>query len=173
MKKVHYLLAVTTLCLGFNSAMAEGNKEQDKKIQTALTPEEFNWVSGPDALPKGARMVVLEGDPSKSGPLTVRIKIPANYKIPAHTHPTVEHVTVLQGTLYIGEGDKLDENQGTALTPGSFAVIPKKVHHFARTGKKEVIMQLHGMGPWGIEYISSSDDPRKNKNKNKNKNKKK
>src|SRR6266480_2741154 len=51
----------------------------------------------------------LAGDPNKKGLFTVRLQTPAGYKVPPHTHPTSEHITVISGTFNIGTGDKLDE----------------------------------------------------------------
>jgi hypothetical protein len=42
---------------------------------------------------------VMAGDPAATGPVALRLKMPAGYTIPAHWHPTDEHVTVLSGTL--------------------------------------------------------------------------
>jgi hypothetical protein len=38
--------------------------------------------------------------------------------------------------------------------------MPAGMRHFART-QGETIVQLHGVGPWGITYVNPSDDPRK------------
>ena len=158
--KTFLLICATTMSLGFNTAMAVGAN----KAHMVFTPEEMTWVDGPEALP-GTKMVILEGDPTKAGPFTMRIKAPAQYKIPAHTHPGTEHVTVMQGTFYMGSGSKLDESKGTKLTTGSFVVIPKNAHHFAWMGDEETIIQLHGVGPWGITFLDQNDDPRKSKKK--------
>ena len=90
----------------------------------------------------------------------MRLQLPANYRIPAHWHPADEHVTVMSGTLTMGMGDKLDETKGTPLTAGSFALMPSKMNHFA-FAKAATVIQLHGMGPWGITYVNAADDPRK------------
>jgi hypothetical protein len=127
-----------------------------------VTPKDIKWVNGPDALPKGAKVAVLEGDPAMEGPFTLRLKLPANYRIPPHWHPVIEHITVLSGTFYVGMGDKLDPKQATALPVNSFAYMAPEMHHFAFT-KGEVIIQLHGMGPWAITYIDPNDDPRNKK----------
>jgi anti-sigma factor ChrR (cupin superfamily) len=34
-----------------------------------------------------------------------RLKFPANYKVPPHWHPGIEHITVMSGTLNMGMGD--------------------------------------------------------------------
>ncbi|HET9843040.1 MAG TPA: cupin domain-containing protein [Gammaproteobacteria bacterium] len=164
MKTGILLTTALAICVSLNTAVAKSGEKEQNKAHVELTPEELNWIKGPDSLPSGVQMVILEGHPSKAGSFTMRLKVPAHYKIPAHWHPADEHVTVLQGSMYMGMGDKLDENQGKKLPIGSFAAIPKKMHHFAWTGGEETIIQLHGNGPWGIHYLNPNDDPRKNKN---------
>src|SRR3712207_6786477 len=63
--------------------------------------EELKW-SAPAAYAKGAHLAVVRGDPSKEGMYVVRLKVPAGFKIAAHTHPNDENVTVLSGTFNIG-----------------------------------------------------------------------
>jgi quercetin dioxygenase-like cupin family protein len=125
-----------------------------------VAPADVKWGDGPPSLPAGAKAAVLEGDPAKAGLFTLRLQMPANYRIPAHWHPADEHVTVLSGTFHMGLGDKLDEAKAKPLTAGSFALMPPKTNHFAFT-KAETVIQLHGMGPWGITYVNPADDPRK------------
>lgn len=124
-----------------------------------VTPAELKWVDVP-SLPAGAKLAVIEGKMSEAEAFTVRLKFPANYKIPAHWHPAVERVTVLSGTFHMGVGERLDEAKTMALTAGSVAIMQPKTNHFAWT-KEETIVQLHGTGPWGITYVNQADDPRK------------
>src|SRR3954452_6845799 len=70
-------------------------------------PSEAQWGPAPPVLPPGAQIAVLSGDPGKPVPYAVRLKFPANYAIPAHSHPTDENVVVITGTLAFGMGDKL------------------------------------------------------------------
>lgn len=121
-------------------------------------PTELEWVDAPPSLPRGAKVAILEGDPSKPGPFTMRAQVPAKYKIAPHWHPAIEHVTVISGEAYMGSGEKFDEAVAKKLPAGSFAVMPIKHPHFFFTKKKAVI-QLHGVGPWGITYINPADDP--------------
>jgi len=125
-----------------------------------VTAADVRWGAAPPTLPKGAQAAILEGNPAESGPFTLRLKFPANYKIPPHSHPAIEHVTVLSGTFNVGMGDRWDESKGKALPVGSFAVMPPKMNHFAWTGQ-ETVIQLHGTGPWGITYVNPADDPSK------------
>ncbi|MBI2390022.1 MAG: cupin domain-containing protein [Deltaproteobacteria bacterium] len=126
-----------------------------------LTADELKWADGPPGLPTGTRFAVLEGDPSKPGPFTIRGELQPNTKILPHTHPGIEHVTVLSGELYMGSGDKLDEEKAKKLGPGGFAVMPIQYVHYAFTKGPKTVIQLHGMGPWGINYLNPADDPRR------------
>ena len=124
-----------------------------------VTPGDLKWEDSA-ALPPGAKVAVIEGKMSEEGPITARLKLPPNYKIPAHWHPVVERVTVLSGTFNYGMGDKLDPQQTKALGPGSVVVMPPKMNHFVWT-KEETVIQLNVNGPWGITYVNPADDPRK------------
>ena len=76
------------------------------------------WGPAPPMLPPGAQIAVLAGDPTRPVPYTVRLKFPANYDIPAHSHPTDENVTVVSGELFIGMGNKLDRKAATGPRRG-------------------------------------------------------
>lgn len=127
---------------------------------TMVSPAELKWVDIP-SLPPGAKIAVMEGPMNEAVPFTARLRFPANYRIPAHWHPAIEHVSVLSGTFYMGVGEVLDVAKGMALPAGGFAVMQIKQPHFAYTTNQPVEIQLHGMGPWGITYINPADDPRK------------
>jgi quercetin dioxygenase-like cupin family protein len=126
---------------------------------TMLTAAEIKWGDGPPTFPKGAKLAVLYGDPSKAGELfIVRLKMPANYKIPAHWHPTDENITVISGTFLMGMGDKLDSAKARAYAPGGFMVTPAKTNHFA-IAKGETVVEVAAIGPFAITYVNPSDDP--------------
>lgn len=126
-----------------------------------VKPDEFVWAEGPKSLPAGVKSVILEGDPSKKGPFTMRLQFPPDYIIPPHWHPQIEHITVIEGKFHLGLGDKLMKEQAKELPPGSFSVMPKKHKHFAFTTDSSAVIQLHGVGPWDIIYVNPADDPRK------------
>ena len=124
-----------------------------------VTPGELSWTDVA-SLPAGAKVAVIEGPLNEAVPFTFRLKLPANYKVPAHWHPAIEHVTVISGTFNMGVGDKLDTSKTKPLTAGSVAIMQPKTTHFAWTSE-ETIVQIHGMGPWVINYVNPADDPRK------------
>ncbi len=122
-------------------------------------PAELKWAALP-SLPPGAQIAVIQGPMHESKPFIARLRFPPNYKVPAHSHPAIEHVTVLAGTFHMGVGDKLDVARTRALTVGSVAIMQAGTNHFAWTSE-ETVLQLHGVGPWGITYVDPADDPRK------------
>jgi quercetin dioxygenase-like cupin family protein len=131
---------------------------QSEHIMT--TPDALAWQDGPPSLPEGAQFVVLEGNPTEEGPLTLRLKFPPGFEIAAHSHPALEHITVLEGTFHMGMGDELDRAQGSAFPTGSFVVMPVGTHHFAWAGEEETVVQLHSTGPFDSVYVDPADDPR-------------
>ena len=126
----------------------------------AVSPDQLKWAPAPPAFPKGAQIAVVTGDPSKEGPYVARLKVPAGYKVPPHTHPNDENVTVISGSFNIGMGDKLDEAKGTSVKAGGFAKAAKGMQHYAWF-TEDTVIQLHGIGPSGITYVNPADDPRK------------
>lgn len=127
-----------------------------------LQPEEIQWGAAPPVLPAGAKMAVLAGDPAGTGLVTIRLKMPAGYRIPAHWHPTDERVTVISGAVALGMGDKLDKKQSKMLKAGGYAVAPAKMHHFAWT-KTGGVVEVNLMGPFQITYVNPADDPSQKK----------
>jgi quercetin dioxygenase-like cupin family protein len=105
-------------------------------------------------------MAVIEGPLNEAKPFIFRARLPANYRIPAHVHPNIEHVTVISGTFNLGTGDVLDAAKTRALPAGSVSVMPPGMRHFVWTSE-ETVLQVHGTGPWGITYVNPADDPRK------------
>ena len=127
-----------------------------------VSPTELKWTAVP-SMPPGATVAILEGPMNEAAPFTARLKFPANYRIPAHIHPAIEHVSVLSGTLYMGVGNALDVSKGMAVPAGGFAVMQARTPHYAYTAGEPVEIQLHGVGPWGITYLNPADDPRNGK----------
>src|SRR5262245_54876329 len=122
-------------------------------------PTSIEWKRGPVAIPAGAKMAVLEGDPTKEGPFVVRFQFPEGYHIPPHTHPKTERVTVISGALYLATGASLDRSNAKKLSAGAFGYWPAGMKH-AGWSEGETVIQLHGVGPWQINYVNPADDPR-------------
>ncbi len=154
------ILSIASLAI----ARAQGHQETANPAadHAIHTPTQIKWVDGPASLPTGAQVAVLEGDPAKEGFFTMRVRLPDGYKIPPHTHPKVEHVTVISGMFNFGMGDKFDQSATKEMPAGTFGFWPAGMKHYA-WAKGETVVQLHGMGPWSIEYLDPADDPRKAK----------
>ena len=124
----------------------------------SIRAADLKWAPVP-SLPKGAQIAVIEGPMNQAVAFTVRLKFPANYQIPPHTHPAVERVTVLSGTFHMGMGGKFDRASTQPVGPGDLMIMQPGTPHFAWT-EGEVVLQLHGTGPWGVTYINAAEDPR-------------
>jgi quercetin dioxygenase-like cupin family protein len=132
---------------------------QAQNDHAPMNASDIVWGPAPDFFPAGAEFALLDGNPAEAGLITLRLKFPAGYEIPAHWHPTAENVTVLSGTFYVGMGDTLDKAKGMALEAGGFAAVPPNHNHFAWT-EEETVVQVHLMGPFAITYVNPKDDPR-------------
>lgn len=121
---------------------------------------DVKWKDGPASLRPGAKMSVLEGDPTKEGPFTMRLLLPDGFSIQLHFHSQVEHITVLSGTFNVGMGEKVDKTATREMPAGTFGFWPAGMKHFA-WAKGDTVLQLHGTGPWTITYVNPEDDPRK------------
>src|SRR5213083_3591472 len=143
-----------------SSLLAQSESKDSYSEQAKFYPsEKIEWKDGPAALPAGAKVAVLEGDPTKEGPFVVRLQFPDGYHIPPHTHPKTERVTVISGALYLATGESLDRNSAKKLPAGSFGYWPAGMKHTAWS-EGETVIQLHGIGPWQINYVNPADDPR-------------
>ena len=154
------LTAVLVLALFVHFSTVFGD-EHEEGI-TLNPPDKIQWKDGPASLPKGAKIAVLEGDPSKDGPFVFRVKAPDGYRIPPHTHPKMERVTVVSGTFNIGMGKKSDQKATQAMPAGTYGYWEPNMEHFVWI-KGETVVQFHGIGPWAIQYVNPDDDPRNQK----------
>jgi quercetin dioxygenase-like cupin family protein len=119
-----YALVVAAFCFA-------GAAAAQTRSPSVSSPNSLKWGPAPSILPAGAKLAVLDGDPTKSGAFTMRLMMPPGYRIPPHFHHADEHVTVMSGVLNVGMGDKFTTKGGIALAAGTFGMIPVGVHHFA------------------------------------------
>ncbi len=153
------LMASAALALACSPALAQ--ETTGSTMGHAMSPESLTWMPAPAVFPKGAQIAVLSGDPTKSGPFAIRLKFPADYKVPAHQHPTAEVVTVISGTFGFGMGDKLNEANAQTLGPGGFVDLPAKMNHYAFARGDGAVVQVNSTGPFAITYADPADDPTK------------
>ena len=151
--------AVFALMVGASGgAAASSQLPYDGEGHLLITPDKLQW-SGVASMAPGARIAVIEGNLAKEEPFTLRLKLPADYRIDPHTHPAYERVTVISGTLHFAHGNTFDRTATTALPAGGVAIMAPGAPMFGYT-TEETVIQLHGVGPWGIRYVNSEDDPR-------------
>ena len=125
-----------------------------------LAPGELKWGDPPPSLPPGAKMTVVQGDPTQAQPFVVRAQVPAGYKVPPHWHPGVENLTILSGTVALGMGETFDESKMTTVPVGGYASLPAEMRHYFMA-KTAATFQVHGMGPFVVNYVNPADDPSK------------
>ena len=159
MKKFALVVALVAASAG---TYAQGHHHIEAKLTEA------QWGPAPPFVPPGAQLAVLSGDPTKPVSYSVRLKFPANYAIPAHSHPTDENVVIVSGAVTFGTGDKLEKGAATnkTLPVGGYMLAPAGVNHFAYTTSESTIV-LYGIGPVDFKYVNPSDDPRNAKSSTK------
>jgi quercetin dioxygenase-like cupin family protein len=147
---------LAVLCLCVSLLLAQSGAQQN-----AFAPDQIKWGPPPPFVAAGAQLAVLEGDPTGStGDFTIRVKLPAGYKIAPHWHPKRENVTVISGSFKVGMGDKFDESKMQAFPAGSFAYLDPDMHHYAMA-VGETVVQVHGISPLQFNYVNAADDPSK------------
>ncbi|MDT3672709.1 MAG: cupin domain-containing protein [Aromatoleum sp.] len=132
----------------------------DAKELISVVPSELKWKDAPSIGP-GAQLAVLEGDLKKAEPITFRLKLPPNTTIAPHTHPGFERVTVLSGQFHLGIGKTVDQSKAKAYPAGGAVMIPAGMPMFAFTEGEETVVQVHGTGPWGVDYLDPATNPAK------------
>jgi hypothetical protein len=123
-------------------------------VRASAQMPDLKWGPAPAVFPAGAKMAVLQGDPSKAEAVTVRVDFPNGYVLPPHFHPTDEAVTVIEGTFQVGMGDKVDKTKMTAVPIGGFVVADA-------IAKGRTIVQVNLIGPFALTYVNPADDPTK------------
>jgi pimeloyl-ACP methyl ester carboxylesterase len=129
--------------------------------ESRLTPTEIagRAQTGPGAGSSGVagiRTVVLNGDPTKAGPYTIRLTVPARTRIEAHTHRDDRSAVVISGTWYFGYGSTFSAAALKALPAGSFYTEPPSLLHFAQTRDEPVVLYITGNGPTDTVYSDAS-----------------
>lgn len=151
MRKVPLMVAAIVIALAAVT-LARTWAGQYKREIVALTREQVRWFT-PPYYKDGRQRAQLFGDSSQDGAWVDRVRIPAGARVLAHTHPQDELVTVIEGTWYLGEGERFDAAKLKGYPAGSFIVIPASVPHFVAAKEGGVIVQLGGTGKFGTDYL--------------------
>jgi quercetin dioxygenase-like cupin family protein len=152
MKVFHVMMAAAIIVSSAGAALADAT---GASMSPAMyVPSAIKWAPGTGPL-AGVQVAVLSGDPTKSGPFTMRLNIPDGAKFPAHYHSTTERLTVISGTLLAGLGKAFDASKLHEFPAGSYVVMPAGVWHFA-AAKGATIVQIDSDGPFTMLTASSS-----------------
>jgi quercetin dioxygenase-like cupin family protein len=139
-------------------SMVRPHQPGEDVFRSALS-EDLEWKPFA-AFPPEVRLAVIVGQPSETGPYTIRVRVPHGVKLMPHRHPEDRVYTVMSGVFYIGLGDRFDPDKLQAYPPGSVIVLPGSTPHFHWAKSSEYITQVNAIGPLGIEYVNATDDPR-------------
>lgn len=142
--------AIVMVLAAVTSAMTWADRI--KKEIVGLTPEQVRWFT-PPYYKDGRQRAQLLGDSSQGGAWIDRVKIPGGMRVLAHTHPQDELVTVIEGTWYLGAGERFDPAKLKGYPAGSFIVIPAGIPHFVAAKDGAVIVQLSGTGKFRTNYL--------------------
>jgi quercetin dioxygenase-like cupin family protein len=152
-------VAVAALTLGL-MATAAGAAMPERR----LTPDE---IAGLPKLGAGAgtsgvagiQTTILSGDPTKAGPYTIALSVPAHTRIAAHTHRDDRASVVVSGEWFFGYGAVADDAKVKALAPGGFYTEPAGEPHFAQTRDKPAVVYISGVGPTDTVYSTPPAKP--------------
>ena len=146
-------LSVTLIVLVvITPALIRGQRDQKDKAIVGVMPAQVRWLT-PPYYTDGRQRAQLYGDSNQGGAWIDRVKIPAGKHVGAHTHPQDELVTVIDGTWYVGMGEKYDPAKLKGYPAGSFVLIPADLPHFVAAKESAVIVQLSGGERFRTEYV--------------------
>ena len=147
-----FLPATLIVLVAIAPALIRGQQGQKDKDIVGVMPAQVRWFT-PPYYTDGRERAKLYGDSNQGGPWIDRVKIPVGKHVPAHTHPQDELVTVIEGTWYVGVGNKYDPAKLKSYPAGSFVLIPAGLPHFVAAKESAVIVQLSGGEKFRAEYI--------------------
>jgi len=111
--------AVVLGILAVASTAGAASPPAEPAISRSADEASLQWGGCPDFLPAGCAIAVLHGDPSQPN-ADVYFKVPAQSRIPLHSHTSAERMVLVAGELEV-------TYQGQApmsLAPGDYAYGP-------------------------------------------------
>jgi hypothetical protein len=128
---------------GSAQAPAPGANELDPKVLAYKLPDQIPWKDDPI----GAKMAVLQGDPSKPGLYVVLVKWTPHHMSRPHWHPNDRFITVISGTWWVGTGAKFDPDKTVPMPAGTFVTHFGKQTHYDGAKDSEAVLEIVGDGP--------------------------
>jgi quercetin dioxygenase-like cupin family protein len=154
------IVSVSALFVALVAVAQAASVNQIRLIPSEIEAKESSGAGAGTSGVAGIQTTILLGDPTKPGLYAIRLSIPANTKIQAHSHRDNRSATVMSGTWYFGYGRVADGATTKALPPGSFYTEPAGVAHFALTKAEPVVVYITGVGPTDTVYVGKASDPR-------------
>ena len=155
-------LAATVLFLSLTVLLAARADDAQRRLTPADMSELPTIAPGAGTSGIGGiRVTVLSGDPGRPGLYTIRLSVPADTTIAAHTHRDERVATVISGVWYFGYGDRHEPAATRELPAGSYYTEPAGVPHFASTGAQGAVLYITGFGPTDTVYVDAAIDPRR------------
>jgi quercetin dioxygenase-like cupin family protein len=158
-------IRVVAICAVVSGLVVAARADKMMKMQHPMAKavfvnaDEVKWGPAPPSFPKGGELAVLHGDPFKHEQYALRFKMPDGYTIMPHWHTKDEQLTILSGLFILHMGDTLNAPAHN-LAPGAYHFLPGTMHHSAQA-KGDVVLEIHGIGPFDIHYLNPADDPTK------------
>lgn len=154
MRRLLLAAILLVLLLEFSRAQSKSAGTVQAGDQVVMHARELTW----QPLIPEVEMSIVSGDPSKTGIYVLRIRSLKGAKVAPHWHPEDEAITVLAGEFRLGHGEKYDPTQMRPLRPGDFATVPAKMPHYGYLAPGNIV-QVHGMGPFVVNWVNREDDP--------------
>jgi len=155
MKKIRMGIACVAVIgvAAFGTVIDGQEKKEGAEAHKIVHSGDLKWTP----IIKGCELAPVSGDPNAEGaPFVLRLRCVDGAKIPAHWHPTDENVTVLKGAFLVGMGESFDESKLQTMNVGNFVALPKEMRHFGMC-KGETIVQVHGAGPFKVNWVNPSE----------------
>ena len=150
-----FVLSMVAAVMVWGTLQAGQTKKEESSAHKIIHYGDLKWTP----IIPGWEMATVSGDSSKDGePFVIRLRGADGSKVPPHWHPTDENVTVLKGTFLVGMGESYDDSKLLTMNVGNFTLMPKEVRHFANC-KSETIIQVHGLGPFKVNWVNPADAP--------------
>jgi hypothetical protein len=148
MTRLTRALAITVVALlllpGVLNSQAPQGWLNPKGVVENVKPADIKWVRNAAGTQE---TVTLFGDPSKPGMYVQRLRwLPGNMSRP-HFHPNDRFFVVIEGTWWLGSGDKYDPNSTVPAPAGTFVVHRAGEIHYDGAKDAPVVIQVTGMGP--------------------------
>ena len=117
------LLSAVTLATAITGSPSQA---AEAPLAIGAADRSLQWGPCPPIFAKGCEIAVLHGDPARPN-ADIFLRVPAEFKLPAHSHTSAERMILVTGQLEI----KYKGAPAAKLTPGMYAYGPAGLAHEA------------------------------------------